>query len=78
MFQYVTVDDINCYLFYFIFVYCSGAALIFVFGAVLMIAVIILFITGGASYTEVCRPALDRDPPAGFIKVSQQSVKVTG
>lgn len=35
-----------------------------------MIAVVVLFVTGGTTYTELCRPMLHSDPPSGVVRVS--------
>ena len=51
-------------------VHHSGVALVFIFSWLLMIAVVLLFVTGGATYTEVCRPVSQPETPSGVIKVS--------
>ena len=45
----------------------------FIFSWLLMIAVVILFVTGGATYTEVCHPVVHKEPSSGVIRVSNMS-----
>jgi len=47
----------------------SGVALIFIFSWLLMIAVVVLFVTGGATYTELCQPLLTTEPSSGVVRV---------
>ena len=48
----------------------SGVALVFIFSWLLMIAVVALFVSGGATYTEVCRPLLQPDSSSSVVRVS--------
>lgn len=50
--------------------HCSAVAFIFLLAWVLMIAVTVLFIVGGFTYTEACRPVVQLQPNSSFYKVN--------
>jgi len=52
----------------------SGVALVFIFSWLLMIAVVVLFVSGGATYTEVCHPLMRTSPSSCVIRVSAISL----
>jgi len=49
-----------------VFLY-SGVGFTFIFVWILMVAVVVVFVTGGVGYTEACRPVL-REQNAGLVK----------
>jgi len=48
----------------------SGVALVFIFSWLLMLAVVLLFVTGGTTYSELCNPMLQTEPSSGVVRVS--------